>query len=68
MTYQLLLAKSNSEKESLSLLHKLVSRQITLRPKYCCQKCGYTSKKLFWSCPSCRSWGTIKPIRGLDGE
>ncbi|MDR8231199.1 N-acetylglucosaminyl transferase, partial [Acinetobacter baumannii] len=21
-----------------------------------------------WHCPSCRSWATIKPIRGLDGQ
>ncbi|EIW9344408.1 N-acetylglucosaminyl transferase, partial [Klebsiella pneumoniae] len=23
---------------------------------------------LYWHCPSCRSWATIKPIRGLDGQ
>ncbi|MCD8476395.1 MAG: hypothetical protein LRY40_09000 [Shewanella fodinae] len=23
---------------------------------------------IFWQCPSCKGWGTIKPIRGLDGE
>ncbi|MDF9346071.1 hypothetical protein OH693_04390 [Escherichia coli] len=22
---------------------------------------------LYWHCPSCRAWSTIKPIRGLDG-
>lgn len=68
MTYHLRLAESENEKESLSFLRKLVSEQIMLRPQYRCQKCGYSSKKLFWLCPSCRSWGRIKPIRGLDGE
>lgn len=68
MTYHLQLAKSIGEKESLSLLQKLVTEQIKLRPQYRCQKCGYASKKLFWLCPSCKSWGRIKPIRGLDGE
>ena len=68
MTYHLQLAKSESEKKSLSFLHKLVSEQITFRPQYRCQKCGYSSKTLFWLCPSCKSWGRIKPIRGLDGE
>lgn len=68
ITYHLQLAESQSEKESLSLLHKLVSKQIGLRPQYRCQKCGYSSKNLFWLCPSCKSWGRIKPIRGLDGE
>jgi len=68
MTYHLQLAESENEKESLSFLHKLVEEQIKLRPQYRCQKCGYSSKKLFWQCPSCKSWGRIKPIRGLDGE
>lgn len=68
MTYHLQLAQSTSEKESLTFLHKLVSEQIKLRPQYRCEKCGYSSKKLFWLCPSCKSWGRIKPIRGLDGE
>lgn len=68
MSYHFLFAKSESEKESLLFLHKLVSEQIKLRPHYLCQKCGYTTKKLFWLCPSCKNWGRIKPIRGLDGE
>ncbi|MFT6987278.1 MAG: lipopolysaccharide biosynthesis regulator YciM [Psychromonas sp.] len=68
MTYHLQLAQSKNEKESLTFLHKLVGEQIKLRPQYRCQKCGYSSKKLFWLCPSCKSWGRIKPIRGLDGE
>ncbi|MGL4905845.1 MAG: hypothetical protein ACRC38_03660, partial [Plesiomonas sp.] len=27
-----------------------------------------TSHALYWHCPSCRSWATVKSIRGLDGE
>ncbi|MGX2011477.1 hypothetical protein ACWIVX_16695, partial [Enterobacter asburiae] len=27
-----------------------------------------TAHTLYWHCPSCRSWSTIKPIRGLDGQ
>lgn len=68
MTYHLRLAQSENEKESLVFLQTLVSEQITSRPHYRCQKCGYSTKKLFWQCPSCKSWGRIKPIRGLDGE
>ncbi|AGH82016.1 hypothetical protein PCNPT3_10390 [Psychromonas sp. CNPT3] len=68
MHYHLQLAESNSEKESLTFLQKLVAEQIKLRPKYSCRKCGYSSKKIYWQCPSCKKWGRIKPIRGLDGE
>ncbi|MCP2979722.1 hypothetical protein NK969_24670, partial [Salmonella enterica subsp. enterica serovar Typhimurium] len=24
----------------------------------------FTSHALYWHCPSCRSWDTVKPIRG----
>lgn len=68
MTYHLRLAQSDNEKESLTFLQKLVTDQIKFRPQYSCKKCGYSTKKLFWQCPSCKSWGVIKPIRGLDGE
>ena len=68
MTYHLQLAQSDNEKDSLSFLQKLVTEQIKFRPGYRCKKCGYSTKKLFWQCPSCKSWGRIKPIRGLDGE
>lgn len=68
MSYHLTLSKSENEVESLSFLQKLVVEQIKLRPHYRCQKCGYSGNKLFWLCPSCKNWGRIKPIRGLDGE
>jgi lipopolysaccharide biosynthesis regulator YciM len=68
MTYHLTLSEAASEVESLSFLQKLLAEQIQLRPQYRCQKCGYSSNKLHWLCPSCKTWGRIKPIRGLDGE
>ena len=68
MACHLRLAQSESEKKNLSFLQQLVTEQIKFRPQYSCKKCGYSTKKLFWQCPSCKSWGVIKPIRGLDGE
>lgn len=68
MEYQLSLSESKNEQESVSFLQKLVVEQIKLRPHYRCQKCGYSTNSLHWLCPSCKSWGRIKPIRGLDGE
>ena len=29
---------------------------------YLCKECGYESKLLFWQCPACTEWGTMKPI------
>ncbi len=28
---------------------------------YHCNDCGYESKTLFWQCPACSEWGTMKP-------
>ncbi|MDR5886976.1 MULTISPECIES: lipopolysaccharide assembly protein LapB [Halomonadaceae] len=38
------------------------------RPRHRCQRCGFTSDALQWQCPTCRYWGTIKPIIGVEGE
>ena len=53
---------------SLSTLQNLVGKQLAIKPKYCCRKCGFATNLLQWQCPSCKSWGEIKPVRGLDGE
>ncbi len=57
-----------SASQSLILLGDLVNQQIKLRPKYRCQQCGFPGHSLYWQCPSCKSWGQILRIRGLDGE
>lgn len=30
--------------------------------RYRCEACGFSSRKLFWQCPGCRGWDTVKPI------
>ncbi|MCP4271870.1 MAG: lipopolysaccharide assembly protein LapB [Gammaproteobacteria bacterium] len=55
-------------KENLRLLHGLVVKLINEKPVYRCGGCGYSGKTLFWQCPGCNEWGTIKPIFGLEGE
>ncbi|MEN8763838.1 MAG: lipopolysaccharide assembly protein LapB [Thiogranum sp.] len=32
------------------------------QPRYRCDECGFTSRKLFWQCPGCLSWSSVKPI------
>jgi lipopolysaccharide biosynthesis regulator YciM len=54
--------------ESLGNLHSLIENQLGQRPKYRCSNCGFSGKKVHWLCPSCKNWGVIKPIVGLDGE
>lgn len=66
--YHLAEAEEGRAKESLILFKDLVGEQIKIKPKYRCQKCGFTSHSLYWLCPSCRSWASIKLIRGVEGS
>ena len=68
MSYQLENAEPGKARESLQNLRALVGEQIKIKPKYRCCHCGFTAQSLYWQCPSCQSWGDVKPIRGLDGE
>lgn len=61
-------AEEGRAKESLGVLRQMVGEQVRSKPRYRCQKCGFTAHTLYWHCPSCRSWSTINPIRGLDGQ
>ena len=68
MDYHLNEAEEGRAKESLGVLRNMVGEQVRSKPRYRCQKCGFTAHTLYWHCPSCRSCATIKPIRGLDGQ
>jgi len=61
-------ADSGRAKDSLSLLSNMVNEQLKQRSRYRCRHCGFSGQTLYWHCPSCKTWGTIKPTRGLDGE
>lgn len=68
MDYHLAEAEDGRAKESLLLLRDMVGEQIRTKPCYRCHKCGFTAHSLYWHCPSCRSWASVKLIRGLDGQ
>lgn len=68
MDFYLADAEEGRAKESLKLLRNMVGEQIRSKPDYRCRKCGFTTHSLYWYCPSCRSWDTIKPIKGFDGK
>ena len=59
---------SGPAKDNLQLLHGLVIKLMDKKPVYRCDSCGYSGKTLFWQCPGCKDWETIKPIFGIEGE
>ncbi|CUX96642.1 lipopolysaccharide assembly protein LapB [Candidatus Doolittlea endobia] len=68
INFHLIEVEDGRAKESLQTLRDMVGEQIHTKPRYRCQKCGFTSHSLYWRCPSCKSWASVKPIRGLDGQ
>ncbi len=68
MDFNLQDAEDGRAKESLMALRDMVGEQIRTKPRYRCHKCGFTAHTLYWHCPSCRAWSSVKPIRGLDGQ
>jgi lipopolysaccharide biosynthesis regulator YciM len=58
----------DKSRENLELLKYLIDKVVAEKPSYICSKCGFTGHELHWLCPSCKSWGVIKPIKGVAGE
>lgn len=52
----------------LSILRDVLQKLLAAKPVCQCSHCGFTSKNLLWQCPSCKQWGKIKPIHGIEGE
>ena len=54
--------------ENLQLLKQSVDKLQAHKPSYRCQRCGFPGNQLHWLCPGCKSWGSVKAIKGLEGE
>jgi lipopolysaccharide assembly protein B len=59
---------NNAAHETLVLLKEIITQLLFNRPIYRCCSCGFSGKHLYWQCPSCKHWGTVKPIQGFEGE
>ncbi|MBN1683900.1 MAG: lipopolysaccharide assembly protein LapB [Gammaproteobacteria bacterium] len=49
-------------KEDLLALKRLTESLLAKQPSYQCANCGYGGNTLHWQCPSCKKWGTVKPV------
>lgn len=50
-------------RESLNTLRQLTLQLSENKSNYRCQHCGFFGKKLHWVCPTCKQWGTVKPLQ-----
>ncbi len=65
----LYLSNSHGEaKEKLNILKNFMEMLLQDKPLYQCHHCGFSGNTLYWLCPSCQSWVSVKPIQGLEGN
>lgn len=55
-------------KEKLQILDQITTKLLVTKPIYRCNHCGFGGKHLHWHCPSCKQWGKMKPVNGLEGD
>ncbi|MCL6618917.1 lipopolysaccharide assembly protein LapB [Thermomonas hydrothermalis] len=51
--------------DALATLHDLkhITDQLLVRnPSYRCNRCGFGARSHHWQCPSCKEWGSVKPL------
>jgi lipopolysaccharide assembly protein B len=61
-------SESGERAEAVGLIRELLHRLLERKPGYRCNRCGFSPRALHWQCPSCKSWGSIKPVHGVPGE
>ena len=56
----------DATKKRLLLLKDPVEKLLKNKPLYRCVHCGFSSRQLYWQCPSCKRWAGIRPIHGVE--
>jgi lipopolysaccharide assembly protein B len=52
----------------LMLLKEFIIKLSEHKPIYRCVHCGFAGRQLYWQCPGCKRWNSVKPIHGLEGD
>jgi lipopolysaccharide biosynthesis regulator YciM len=55
-------------RENLLTLRDLTRKLVEGKAMYRCNQCGFGAKAHHWQCPSCKNWGSVRPIHGVVGE
>ena len=63
-----LVEAAGDARENLAMLKEVTTRLIEQKQSYMCGNCGFKGRSLHWLCPSCKSWNSVKPIHGIEGE
>jgi lipopolysaccharide biosynthesis regulator YciM len=59
---------SGEARENFLILRELTRKLVEGKAMYRCNQCGFGAKAHHWQCPSCKNWGSVRPIHGVVGE
>jgi lipopolysaccharide biosynthesis regulator YciM len=59
---------SGEARENFLILRDLTRKLVEGKAMYRCTQCGFSAKAHHWQCPSCKNWGTVRPVHGVVGE
>ncbi|QIL20592.1 lipopolysaccharide assembly protein LapB [Thermomonas sp. HDW16] len=58
----LTLAEKADAEATLHDLKHITDQLLVRNPSYRCTRCGFGARSHHWQCPSCKEWGTVKPL------
>ena len=58
----LTLAEGADATATLNDLKHITDQLLVRNPSYRCTRCGFGARTHHWQCPSCKEWGTVKPL------
>lgn len=58
----LTLAEGADPVATLQDLRHITDQLLVRNPSYRCTHCGFGARTHHWQCPSCKEWGTVKPL------
>ena len=51
--------------QELVILSDMINKALSERPAYHCGECGFSANSLYWQCPGCQRWNTIRMIQSV---
>ncbi len=61
-------AASSLDIKYLKIIKQVTQSLLAGHAVYQCVGCGFSGEVLHWQCPSCKEWGVVAPIAGVEGE
>ena len=58
---QLEMPGQGERRDSSLLAVTAIQKLLAERHNYRCRSCGFSAQKMHWLCPTCKTWGTVKP-------